>query len=610
MNSNKFARGLLAGGLLIMLGGVAYAAETTGLMTEWGEKLDKNNVWNIYPRPQMERGEWKNLNGEWDYAILPKDAAQPKEYQGKILVPFCVESELSGVKKRVGEDEELWYRRKFNIPQSWKGKEVLLNFGGVDWKCDVWVNGMLVGGHKGAYAPFSLNIKDALNNKGDNELVVRVWDPTDKGYQPRGKQVVKPRGCWYTPVTGIWQTVWLEPVESVHIDNLRITPDVDARKLRVKVGTTAGNGCVAKVAVRDEGKPIASGMSSADSEIEIDMPDDVKLWSPDSPHLYDLRITLEKGGKIYDEVGSYAAMRKVSMGKDPKDSRQNVRLRLNNKNIYHFGPLDQGWWPDGLYTAPSYEALVWDVDLAKRLGYNMIRKHIKTEPAVWYAYCDKVGIMVWQDMPCSEQKTEWQRFDYYVGEEHGRSAESDANHRREWKEIMDYLHNYPSIVMWVPFNEGWGQYDTVKIANWTKDYDPSRLVNSASGGNYFHCGDVIDFHSYPDPLIAVTSGEKANVLGEYGGIGYAIPDHLWQKDKNWGYVKYNSPAEVTDVYVDYVKKLDTLSDVCYTGAVYTQTSDVEIEINGLVTYDRKILKMDEDRVRKANQELIRKYSAK
>ncbi len=575
------------------------------ISTDWGKKVTAQNVWQQYPRPMMTRDNWKNLNGEWDYAILPAGSATPSTYDGKILVPFPVESALSGVERTIGDKNELWYQRSFSIPSDWQGSDVILNFGGVDWKADVWINGMYVGGHEGAYSPFSLNITDALTT-GDNKLTVRVFDPTDKGTQPRGKQVTKPKGIWYTPVTGIWQTVWLEPVPKNNIAGLKITPDVD--KIRIYVDASTASGGIIKVDVIDKGETVASASGKSNVPVEVEMPADVKLWSPDSPYIYDLKISLMENGKKTDEVGSYTAMRKVGFkrGKDKVN-----RFTLNDKPIFHFGPLDQGWWPDGLYTPPSYEAMVYDIDKTKELGFNMIRKHIKVEPQLWYEYCDRNGILVWQDMPSGDQNTKWENHNYYKSPEFVRSEESAEQYRTEWNEIMDNLHSHPSIVVWVPFNEGWGQFDTKNVAAWTKAKDPSRLVNAASGGNFFYgAGDILDVHNYPAPRIYLLDDYKANVIGEYGGIGYPIKGHLWQPDKNWGYIEFKSPKEVTDKYVEYIDILDNLAKIAYTGAVYTQTTDVEGEVNGLLTYDRKKVKVDAPRIREANRRLISSHSEK
>lgn len=572
------------------------------ISTPWAADVNPEKPWNVYPRPIMERTAWENLNGLWQYAIVPQADAEPAQWQGEILVPYAVESSLSGVGKTVKNNEALWYNRTFTVPAAWKGKDVMLNFDAVDWACDVWVNDVKVGSHKGGYTPFSLNVTPALKAKGENKLTVRVTDPTDAGYQPRGKQVNRPEGIWYTPVTGIWQTVWLEPVSPAnHIAALKTVPDIDTHKLTVDVTPAAADAqLVAEVKVSENGKTVATGKSLAGHPVEIAMPADAKLWTPDTPNLYDLEVTLYSAGKPVDKVKSYTAMRKVSTARDKNGI---VRLQLNNKDVFHFGPLDQGWWPDGLYTAPTYEAMVYDIDKTKDWGYNMIRKHVKVEPATWYTYCDRKGILVWQDMPNGDRGPEWQMHNYFNGTERVRSAESEANFRREWKEIMDALYNYPSVVVWVPFNEAWGHFKGPEIVEWTKAYDPSRLVNPASGGNHYHVGDMLDVHKYPGPEMMLFDGERANVLGEYGGIGLVIKDHIWSPKRNWGYTQFNTPKEVTDQYVEYIDTLLKLVPAGYSGAVYTQTTDVENEVNGLMTYDRKVIKVDEDRLRKANQAL-------
>ncbi len=580
---------------------LAYSPAGDRIKTEWGEAINPDDVWRVYPRPIMERADWQNLNGLWEYAIVTAQSKQPSEFQGEILVPFCAESSLSGVGKEVGAKNALWYKRNFAVPTAWRGRDVMLNFGAVDWQADVWVNGVKVGSHTGGYTPFSFNISPALNAKGANELVVRVWDPTDEGVQPRGKQVARPNGIWYTPVTGIWQTVWLEPVARVHIENVKILPDIDSNTLTVAASASSSSPSQSvEVIVRDNGNRIASGRSINGEDVVIDMPSDVRLWSPDSPALYDLEIILSDEGGMLDKVSSYAAMRKFSSA---RDERGIVRMQLNNKPLFQFGPLDQGWWPDGLYTAPSYEALIYDVDKTKDWGFNMIRKHIKVEPAVWYTYCDRKGVIVWQDMPSGDKGPEWIQHRYFDGSERARSADSEKIYRDEWQEIMDCLYNYPCISTWVPFNEAWGQFKTPEIAAWTKAHDPSRLVNPASGGNFYTCGDILDLHNYPAPAMYLFDASRANVLGEYGGIGMAAEGHLWSPERNWGYVQFKSPEEVTDEYVKYARQLLDFIDKGFTGAVYTQTTDVEIEVNGLMTYDRKLIKIDEDRVRQANKSI-------
>ena len=570
------------------------------IKTPWGEQLNPKNVLPEYPRPIMERQDWKNLNGSWNYAITKKGEAAPGNYQGEILVPFAVESSLSGVGKRINEHQELWYQRTFDVPSSWKGKQILLHFGAVDWKADVWVNDVKVGEHTGGFTPFYFDITSALN-KGNNQLVVKVWDPADRGEQPRGKQVERPEGIWYTPVTGIWQTVWLEPVAAQHIAHLKTTPDIDKKTVKVEVTTNVCSPDKVEVKVFDGKNLVAKGAALNGVPVELTMPEDVKLWSPESPSLYDMEVTLYKDGKAIDQVKSYTALRKFSTHKDKNGI---TRLQLNNKDYFQFGPLDQGWWPDGLYTAPTDEALVYDLKKIKDFGYNMVRKHVKVEPARWYTYCDQLGLIVWQDMPNGGRgPAEWQMHKYYDGADAIRSAKSEANYRKEWKEIIDYLYSYPSIGVWVPFNEAWGQFKTPEIAAWTKEYDPSRLVNPASGGNHYTCGDILDLHNYPGPNLYLYDPTRATVLGEYGGIGMALKGHLWLADKNWGYVKFNTPEEVTNEYIKYADHLLELIEKGFSAAVYTQITDVEEEVNGLVTYDRKVIKVDEPKIKAINQKI-------
>lgn len=570
------------------------------IKTPWAEKIDVKNVLPEYPRPIMERTDWMNLNGLWDYSILKSEAAEPTAFEGQILVPFPVESSLSGVMKTVGGENEVWYKRTFEVPAKWKGKNVLLNFGAVDWKADVWVNNVKIGSHTGGYTPFSFDITPFLNKTGVQKLVVRVWDGTDKGFQPRGKQVSRPEGIWYTPVTGIWQTVWLEPVAAKHIENIKTVPNIDNEQVAVSVNTQgAVYGDLVEVKFFDGQKEIASAKAVSGEKFELAVPD-AKLWSPESPFLYTMKVNLISNGVVTDQVNSYFAMRKVSTKRDKNGI---VRLELNNKAYFQFGPLDQGWWPDGLYTAPTDEALKYDLVKTKDFGFNMIRKHVKVEPARWYTHCDQLGILVWQDMPSGDRSPQWQNHNYFNGTEMKRSADSEANYRKEWKEIMDYLYSNPCIVTWVPFNEAWGQFKTQEIVEWTKAYDPSRLVNPASGGNHYPVGDMLDLHNYPGPDMYLYDGQRPTVLGEYGGIGLALEGHLWKTDKNWGYVQFKNSKEVTDEYVKYAESLLKFIKAGFSAGVYTQTTDVEGEVNGFMTYDRKVIKMEEPRVREINQKI-------
>lgn len=571
------------------------------IKTPWADKIDTNNPLPEYPRPQMVRTDWLNLNGLWDYAILPKGNNIPSAHQGKILVPYPVESSLSGVQKTVGENNELWYQRSFTIPANWKNKKVILNFGAVDWKADIWVNDIKVGSHQGGYTPFSIDISAALSKDKTQKLSVRVWDPTDASFQPRGKQVRNPQGIWYTAVTGIWQTVWLEPVEQTYIQQIKTIPNIDGGNISVAtqaIGTSYGD--FIQVSVLDNGNLVGSAKSLVGQETVVSIPNP-KLWSPESPFLYDVEVELIHNGVITDKIKSYTGMRKISTKVDADGI---VRMQLNNKNYFQFGPLDQGWWPDGLYTAPTDEALAYDIQKTKDFGFNMIRKHVKAEPARWYYHCDKLGILVWQDMPSGDANPRWQMRNYFNGLELKRSKSSENNFIQEWKEIMDFTYNNPSVVVRVPFNEAWGQFKTPEIVEMTKVYDPSRLVNPASGGNHYDVGDMLDMHNYPDPVMGIFDSKRVNVLGEYGGLGLVVKDHIWENNRNWGYVQYKSSEEVTNAYVELTEKLKKLIPFGYSAAVYTQTTDVEIEINGLMTYDRKIIKLDEAKIKNANQKVI------
>ncbi len=576
------------------------------IKTKWAEQINPKNVLPEYPRPQLERTDWVNLNGEWEYAIKPKGQAEPASFDGNILVPFAVESSLSGVQKEEGENNELWYKRTFSVPANWKSKDIVLNFGAVDWKADVFVNDILIGSHQGGFTPFSFNITPYLTGKSNQKLVVRVWDPSDKGYQPRGKQTSNPEGIWYTPVTGIWQTVWLEPVATNHITSVKSIPDIDNGTMNVTVGTSAPccNTSVVEVKLLDKGQVVASAKGLQGKELRLAVQNPT-LWDTSNPYLYDMKVSLIKDGKVLDDVKSYTAFRKIS---SKRDANGVMRMQLNNKNLFQYGPLDQGWWPDGLYTAPTDEALLYDIVKTKDWGFNMIRKHVKVEPARWYYHCDKEGILVWQDMPSGDMGNQWAPHTYNGGTDKDRSAASVANYYQEWKEIMDMCISYPSIVVWVPFNEAWGQFDTEKVAEWTKNYDPSRLVNPASGGNHRACGDILDLHNYPGPNMFLYDPQRVTVLGEYGGIGLPLENHLWWNKRNWGYVQFKNSDEVTAEYVKYADDLKGMVDRGFSAAVYTQTTDVEGEVNGLMTYDRKEIKINEAAVKKANQAVINQLS--
>jgi hypothetical protein len=572
--------------LAFILSTVAVGAEwrpaPSPLMTRWAADVAPDNVWREYPRPQMVRSAWTNLNGLWQYAIRPRGEGQPQSWDGEILVPFSVESALSGVKKPVSPDQRLWYRRTFPSPALSNGGRLLLHFGAVDWQCTVWVNDREVGSHTGGYDPFQFDVTDALRD-GENEIVVAVWDPTDSGYQPRGKQVLKPEGIWYTAVTGIWQTPWLEPVPAQAIESLKIVPDVDRSLAAVTVAAPAGTRV--RLAASLDGREIAAAEGAAGEAVELVVPSP-KLWSPDEPNLYDMRVELLAGDKVVDAVDSYFGLRKIEVAKDAAGIN---RLMLNGKPLFQFGPLDQGWWPDGLYTPATDAALKYDIEMTKNLGMNMARKHVKLELARWYYWCDKLGLLVWQDMPSAN-----------VAED---NAESKANFRRELKSLVDAVHNHPSIVMWVPFNEGWGQHDVADTVAWLEAYDPSRPVNEASGWHDRGTGAISDMHKYPGPGMRPVEPRRAVVLGEFGGLGLPVAGHTWQDQKNWGYVSYENAEKLTDAYVALLEALRPLVPQGLSAAVYTQTSDVEIEVNGLMTYDRAQVKMDVERIAAAARQL-------
>ncbi|MEW6744871.1 MAG: sugar-binding domain-containing protein [Planctomycetota bacterium] len=569
------------------------------LMTRWAKQVTPQSAHREYPRPQLVRSEWLSLNGLWDYAVTPLEAPLPESFTGSILVPFPIESALSGVMARVGPRERLWYRRTFRVPEGWERQRVLLHFGAVDWETEVWVDGHRVGEHRGGYDPFTFDITAALERgapraTGDHAIVVAVWDPTDAGYQARGKQVRQPHGIWYTPTTGIWQTVWLEPVGSVSIERLLMTPDIGRSVLRLSVATRGlAEGWRIEAEALAKGEVVGRGSGVASEPLELAIPDPI-LWSPASPFLYDLKVRLLPAAGEGDAVQSYFGMREIVLAKDASGL---LRLHLNGEPLFQYGPLDQGFWPDGLYTAPSDEALRYDIEVLKRLGCNMARKHVKIEPDRWYTWCDRLGLLVWQDMPSG---------DAFIGgsdPDTERVAQSAQQFELELRRSIDALANHPCIVMWVIFNEGWGQYDTERLAAWVKAYDPSRLTDSASGWTDRGVGDVLDIHSYPGPASPDPERARAIVLGEFGGLGLPLQGHTWQDEKNWGYRSFESSAALTAAYVELVGNLRPLIAGGLAAAVYTQTTDVEIEVNGLMTYDRELVKLEEGLARAAADKL-------
>ncbi|MCF2492645.1 MULTISPECIES: glycoside hydrolase family 2 protein [Dyadobacter] len=571
------------------------------IVSPWAEKVNAANVHPEYPRPQMVRQNWVNINGLWNFSIVPKQSSEtkPAAFDGQILVPFAVESALSGVGKTVGKDSVLWYQRNIDFAPKLKDQRVLLHFGAVDWKCDVFVNGKPAGSHQGGYDPFSFDITDLLVKKKQQDISVRVWDPSSDGPQPRGKQIKNPHAIWYTPVTGIWQTVWLETVPTTHIADFKQVPDIDKQTLTVTTTLkNAGTTDKIRIVALDGSNKVAEQEIASGENAVLNIAN-AKLWSPENPFLYDLVLTVTRNGKVVDEVKSYFAMRKISMQLDANGIQ---RMALNNKFLFQYGPLDQGWWPDGLYTAPTDEALKFDILKTKEMGFNMIRKHVKVEPARWYRYCDELGMLVWQDMPSGDMGNNWEQRPGITGDEteKQRTPESENIYKTEWKAIMDANDHFPSIVVWVPFNEAWGQFKTEEITNWTMQYDPSRLVNSASGGNFFPVGHIIDMHNYPAPVMPrpeIFGAKQIIVLGEFGGLGLPIDGHVWQQKDNWGYQSFKNQQELYARYESFVKRFESLIKRGLSAAVYTQTTDVEIETNGLMTYDRKVIKFPEAKLK-------------
>ena len=563
-------------------------AQEQPLITRWAAEVTPENALPEYPRPQMVRADWLNLNGLWEYALTRLNDPAPTQFDDQILVPYPIESYLSGVQRRV-DFKHIWYRRTFTVPETWTGQRVLLNFGAVDWRTTVWVNGSEIGSHIGAYDGFSFDITDALLPANEQEILVDVFDPTE-GTQPRGKQVFRPDGIWYTPSSGIWQTVWLEPVPNVAIADLRLATDIDAGVLRVQAhlsGASDLSGYTLSVTALDGEAVVGTANGPADQAVEVPIAQP-KLWSPDAPFLYDLDVSLRFDNTAVDQVTSYFGMRKIEVAPDADGV---LRLFLNNAPLFNFGLLDQGFWPDGLYTAPTDEALRHDIEVTRQLGFNTIRKHVKVEPERWYYWADRLGVLVWQDMPSGDD---------FVQPGQGeieRSAASAAQFELELQRLVDTHSNHPSIVMWVLFNEGWGQYDTARLADWLQTYDPTRLVNSASGWNDIGVGDVFDIHAYPGPDVPGFDTERALVLGEFGGLGLPLSGHTWLAEDSWGYRQYDSVEALSAAYSSLIEQLHHLYETRgLAAAIYTQTTDVETEVNGMMTYDREIIKMDIDQL--------------
>jgi hypothetical protein len=575
--------------------GVPWSIKPVTIKTRWTKDVSPTNVLPEYPRPQMVRANWQNLNGLWNYSITPKDAAIPSDYEGQILVPYPLESALSGVKKRLQPSENLWYKRSFIKPIHKKGEHVLLHFGAVDWQATVYVNGKEIGSHTGGYQSFSQDITTALKD-GENEVVVKVFDPTNEGIGPHGKQVLNPANIYYTPSSGIWQTVWLEIVPVTYIAGLTITPDIDKGILNVNVDAPQGTNI--ELTASDGSEEVSKIKGRAGTTLSLPIKN-AKLWSPVNPFLYGLTIKLTKGGRTVDEVKSYFGMRKVAIQKDEKGVE---RIFLNNNAYFNLGILDQGFWPDGLYTAPTDNALKFDIEVIKAMGFNTIRKHIKIEPARWYYHADRLGILVWQDFVNPNQALpEGAKFEY----------------EKETKETLEQLHNYPAIVSWVIFNEKWGAYDQQRITEWVKTTDPSRIVNGHSGEllyvddklrsqspNAYISSDVADVHSYPFPRPILNYKGKAKVLGEFGGLGVNIEGHSWNDlSPAWGYDGLLSIQLFRSHYSKLIDSILVLKGQGLSACIYTQPFDVEAEQNGIITYDREIIKVPLNVLRDINNRI-------
>jgi Concanavalin A-like lectin/glucanases superfamily/Glycosyl hydrolases family 2, sugar binding domain/Glycosyl hydrolases family 2/Glycosyl hydrolases family 2, TIM barrel domain len=579
----------------------AWQMKQATLMTQWASQVDTNAPLPEYPRPQMVRTDWMNLNGIWQFQAGATNDPVPtnQTLSGQILVPYPMESAISGVMEY---HEFSWYRRLFSVPPAWNGRRIILHLDAVNWQSQVYINGQSVGSHAGGYDPASYDITPYLNG-GTNELIVQVYSPEDNGGEPRGKQTLYPGGIMYTSSSGIWQPVWLEPVDSSGVQNLRIIPDVDNSRLRLTVNTYATNGVTVSATVLDCGAAVSSVTGSPDTELDIPIPHP-KLWSPNCPFLYDLDVSVFHNGMTNDTVASYFGMRKIAVTM----VNGTPKLYLNNHFVFGMGPLDQGFWPDGLYTAPTDAALKYDLQEEKALGFNTVRKHIKVERARWYYWADKLGLMVWQDMPSCNS---------YTGNPNPPPVDP-VQFIAELTGMVTNHWNHPSIIMWDIFNEaqgeagtanGVGQTNTAYLVNLIENLDPDRICNAASGGNNDGVGQVYDAHSYPYPA-GLANGTMAAVDGEYGGIGYYVSGHLWNPSKTFGNytgLTISDPNDIASVYDSYINMIvGYKANTGLSAAIYTELTDVEIECNGLLTYDR-ILKPDPNKILTSNQKAITGY---
>jgi len=598
--------------------------ESNNLITRWANLVDISNPLPEYPRPQFKREKWLCLNGKWKYFISKKNEHVEKfsniKFNGEIIVPFPIESYLSRVQQSLKPNQKLWYYRKFKVPDNWnfdkENNRIFLNIGAADWKAMVWINNKFIGEHLGGYSSFSFDITDALKLEEENEILISCWDPSNKGNQERGKQSLNPWGIFYTAVSGIWRTVWIEPISKTYIGKFKIRTDVDNsiifldlyirnnlvdKNLKISVEIPqikfSTNQFIEKIENKTENLDIYK------FQIKIDSP---HLWSFSDPYLYDIKFKLELNDVVIDNVDSYFGMRKISLKKDQKGI---PRIALNNEIIFLYGPLDQGYWPDGLYTAPTDDALKFDIEIAKRIGFNCIRKHVKIEPERWYYYCDKLGMLVLQDMPNGGRITGGAlsgilfKGKILIGV--GRNKKSvQKNYYNELLAMINFLYNHPSIIMWIPFNEGWGQFQTENVVKFIENLDSTRLINNASGWIDYGVGHIHDIHSYPEPKIPPLEKERALICGEFGGLGLEVEKHTWKKNRKWSYRKYESLLELEKKYMESIEKLKNLKELGLAGAIYTQLTDVEGEVNGLLTYDREIIKINENILNQVHKKII------
>jgi hypothetical protein len=565
----------------------------TQLTTPWTSQVSPTNALPDYPRPQLTRTRWQNLNGTWEFAEATPGEQPPagKDLTDRILVPYPVESMLSGIHRHV---DHMWYRRTFTVPRSWQGDRLLLHFQAVDYQTSVYVNGVKVATHTGGYDSFSADVTGALRGTGPQELIVGVDDTTDITGQPVGKQRQPGDGIFYTPSSGIWQTVWMEPVAAAHIDRIDATPDLAAKALRLTVRATGVTTQTVEATAYAGHEKAGTVSGPAGTTLRLPVPHP-HLWTPDDPYLYTLKVRIRDGDHVVDEAGSYFGMRSIGLGKGPDGK---VRMLLNGKFVMQVGTLDQGFWPDGIYTAPTDAALRFDLEAHKRLGFNMVRKHVKVEPDRWYYWADKLGLLVWQDMPATFAS-------------HTPPDSVKTQFESQLHALVEQHLSHPSIVTWVPFNEGWGEYEPGRIVGEIKSWDPSRLVNADSGVNCCDSlpdngeGDIYDNHTYVGPGTPVQEGARAAVDGEYGGLGLRTDGHMFDPENGFAYEMEPDQATLTRRYTELQSRMLQVEQRCGVSAsVYTQITDVEDELNGIYTFDRRVLKPDAGKVRAANRALI------